>query len=745
MVGLLVLSIGLGAVVTSSEPNTEITTKNLVFSTPTIINENQNYVTVTVNEANSYLMKEGKPMLPSYTQVFNFPMGTQIISVTCTKSNIQTQALDKKIMPTPQKTTAGTNIPVTQIIVSADSYPETYYEYDVGCGITQNLERSIIVTVKAYPVKYYPSQGKIEYAKNMQIKVTYTPPSNPVYTEEGYKLIILTPDEFSDKLNTLVDHKNNDMGVTTKKVTLSQIYGGTYFPVQGRDDQEKIKYFIKNAIENWGTSYVLLIGAWYDTSPTYQKFPVRKTHVYMDDSDNNEFVSDLYYADIYDGAGVFCSWDSNGNGIFGEFYDKQPSKNDKVDLHPDVYLGRIPCNNGNQLTTVVNKIIAYETGEAYTKNWFTDLIVVGGDSFIDSENDPDGLLEGELVNEVVMSIMDNFIPDRIQVSNNKLTLKTQLNTALDGGAGFVDFSGHGNTNIWATHPHLNSNTWLPGGGYFSADVGGLSNQEKLPIVVTGACSVSKFNKDTNCFSWSWLANNNGGAIATFGATALGYAYIAEYVTYGLVEKIAIGTFSAYANGAVATGEMWAGTINSYMVDPGMGSDGDYKTIEEWQLFGDPSLKIAEDSQAPLKPNPPDGTASGAAGTEYTYYASTTDPDGGGISYIFDWGDGSYSGWVGPYDSGATAEAKHTWSSQGSYDIRVKAKDVHGAQSDWSDSLPVKMPVNYQSSQSQQQSTPQSNPSAQQSATTPASTPTATTTTTATSTATTSKSSLLARR
>jgi hypothetical protein len=327
------------------------------------------------------------------------------------------------------------------------------------------------------------------------------------------------------------------------------------------------------------------------------------------------------------------------------------------------------------------------------------------------------------------SFLSCKLPDRIQASNNKLTLKTQLNAALDGGAGFVDFSGHGNTNIWATHPHLNENVWLPAGGYFSADVGGRSNQEKLPIVVIGACSVSKFNKDTNCFSWSWLANNNGGGIATFGATALGYAYIAEYVTYGLVEKIAIETFGAYANGAITTGEMWAGTINSYMVDPGMESDGDYKTVEEWQLFGDPNLEISEESQAPLKPNPPNGPDNGAAGTEYTYYASTTDPDGDEISYIFDWGDGSYSGWVGPYDSGATAQASHTWSDQGNYQIRVKAKDVHGVQSDWSDSLPVTMPVNYQSSQSSQQqsssqqsqssgsygSQSQSSPSSQQSA------------------------------
>jgi hypothetical protein len=118
---------------------------------------------------------------------------------------------------------------------------------------------------------------------------------------------------------------------------------------------------------------------------------------------------------------------------------------------------------------------------------------------------------------------------------------------------------------------------------------------------------------------------------------------------------------------------------------------DYKTLEQWQAFGDPSLAIAEESLPPNKPAAPSGPTSGDAGTSYTYSATTTDPDGDEVSYLFDWGDGKFSGWVGPYPSGNAGTASHKWSSGGTYQIKVKAKDDHGVQSEWSDPLPVTMP------------------------------------------------------
>lgn len=91
---------------------------------------------------------------------------------------------------------------------------------------------------------------------------------------------------------------------------------------------------------------------------------------------------------------------------------------------------------------------------------------------------------------------------------------------------------------------------------------------------------------------------------------------------------------------------------------------------------------------PETPAAPTGPSTGLKGVEYTFSAMTTDPEGDQISYLFDWGDGTNSSWVGPFNSGDTVTAKHTYNAIGSYAIMVKAKDINGAESGWSDSLTI---------------------------------------------------------
>jgi uncharacterized membrane protein len=70
--------------------------------------------------------------------------------------------------------------------------------------------------------------------------------------------------------------------------------------------------------------------------------------------------------------------------------------------------------------------------------------------------------------------------------------------------------------------------------------------------------------------------------------------------------------------------------------------------------------------------------------QYTFTATTVDPEGDNISFLFDWGDGNTSGWIGPYPSGGTGQATHRWAALGSYDVKVKAKDDSvGRESGWS--------------------------------------------------------------
>jgi hypothetical protein len=70
----------------------------------------------------------------------------------------------------------------------------------------------------------------------------------------------------------------------------------------------------------------------------------------------------------------------------------------------------------------------------------------------------------------------------------------------------------------------------------------------------------------------------------------------------------------------------------------------------------------------------------------TFTAVTTDPDGDDVYYEFDWGDGTNSGWVGPYHSGQQVSIQKSWDIAGTYSVRVKAEDVNQVSSFWS--IPV---------------------------------------------------------
>jgi photosystem II stability/assembly factor-like uncharacterized protein len=87
------------------------------------------------------------------------------------------------------------------------------------------------------------------------------------------------------------------------------------------------------------------------------------------------------------------------------------------------------------------------------------------------------------------------------------------------------------------------------------------------------------------------------------------------------------------------------------------------------------------NRPPTTPDAPSGPTNGIINVEYEFTASTTDPEGDDVYYWFDWDDGTNSGWLGPYTSGAPVTESHTWTAVGVYHITVKAKDELGHESD----------------------------------------------------------------
>jgi len=433
----------------------------------------------------------------------------------------------------------------------------------------------------------------------------------------NFDFLIITPSSFFNSLKKLATHKKQ-CGYNTKIVSLKEIFNGDYFTTEGRDKPEQIKYFIKNAKENWNINFVLLVGG-------TKQLPIRYVHnlaKYPElDFFETKIISDLYYADIYDSKGNFSSWDTNGNDIFGEWIGKT-AEDKNIDLKPDVFIGRLPCKNKIEVKIMVNKIINYEKN-TFGKPWFNTIVVAGGDTYPSN----DEIYEGEIDIQNTLDYMKKFNQVKLLASKGKLTIRGtyKIIKAINNGCGFLVLAGHGNPIYWSTHP---PNGTKKIGKFSISNMLLLTNNNMLPICVTNGCRTSNFDTSLlnlfkhpkeswkksfdfapTCWSWSLTRKIGGGAIATLGSTGLvylrwdketggkteGWSYIMPRILweYGL-------------NGTDILGEIWGKVIIEYLKkfpvnwntpslihdtnDPKVGAI-NARTVQEFILFGDPTLKI----------------------------------------------------------------------------------------------------------------------------------------------------------
>ncbi len=131
---------------------------------------------------------------------------------------------------------------------------------------------------------------------------------------------------------------------------------------------------------------------------------------------------------------------------------------------------------------------------------------------------------------------------------------------------------------------------------------------------------------------------------------------------------------------------------------------------KWSLHKDYNIKVlAEDivgeksdysskltiNVSNLAPNMPaiSGTILGKNGKTYSYNISSIDQNGDDVYFWILWYD-TYPdpSWDGPYLSNEKILRNYSWADEGIYNIKVKAKDIHGDESEWAN-LEVSMPNN----------------------------------------------------
>jgi len=610
---------GLGAgAVTNTKQTIMEQTETIVFSYPEIAIKEDKAV-VSISNANTWLYTPNAPMLPASVTTYTFPFGTKIKTLDVTFSEAQEQPLEQTLLSAPHPVTGVEGMKTIEIQEENEIttlYPDKLFDYHLGAGLS-GKDHVLFVTIRCFPIQYNPGENTIIFRNIAHLSLTYELPSTQPQTVDDYKLVIIAPKTFSEALLPLVNHKISN-GITTKLVSRNEICDSVYFPVEGQDCAEEMKYFIKNAFDQWGTRYVLLVGGRYG-GVLKEKWwvPVRYSH--LDDGYNWEgsYLSDLYFADIYDAYGNFSTWDSNGNGIFAEWNDQGK---DIIDMYPEVCVGRLACKNVDQVKTCVNKITVYENTTA-GKDWFNRMVVVGGDS---APNATDPWYEGEEENKLALEYMTGFEGVGLWTSTGSFSGPEDVMDAINAGCGFLFFDGHGNPMSWSTHPPHNESIWI--NGLQVKDMPKLTNGEQLPITVCGGCHNGQFNTSLlnilkgiiqeqlqyfrwkfflgewtpECWAWKLISVKNGGSIATMAYTGLDWFAEGDYNNDSIPDCVQF--FSGYVNtqffknygvnNITVLGEAHTQSLIDYLtMFPPMQEKLDCKTVQEFVLLGDPSLKI----------------------------------------------------------------------------------------------------------------------------------------------------------
>ncbi len=500
--------------------NAEIT-RTITFESEGVFSQHKEFDVIKVPGADLTAIP-GNPQLPVITKHFLIPRNAMVTSIEITHKKEEFLPGTFDIFPVQKPSI--TNIPFTTfepepwigqnplIYENSDPYPIRCIEM----GSQGNLSGYRILSINFYPYQYIPAEGRIKHIQEVAFRINYrtVEPGNSIsrISEPSRKTlerivrslcgnqellydpfeslsrdstidyIIITPSTLSSSFQPLCDWKTQK-GMQAHIVTTDSIYANC----PGSDDQEKIRNFIIDAHNNWGTLWVLLGG-------DVNRVPARIAYAMTCDAgiqlDEDSLRADLYYSDL-DGT-----WNLAGMGPYGEIEDS-------VDLYPDVFVGRAPSSTPIQAQAFVNKILTYEMNPPtdYELDILFMAMVLWWDPFTD----------GALAKENIDSL---FIPDRFNITKLYQTWGN-LNwgscmAALNAGQNLANHNGH----AWYTVMSIGEDhLWI-------SDMDNLTNGNRQGILYSIGCWAAAFDYD--CIAEHFVNNPNGGGVAFVGNSRYGW-------------------------------------------------------------------------------------------------------------------------------------------------------------------------------------------------------------------------------
>jgi hypothetical protein len=555
-----------------------------------------------------YLSEPGLPGLPRRACRITIPWDTHVRDIEARCLTERTIEGTFRIVPTQPPTVLGER-QAEWVEGRPDIYSlnELYPAEVIGEGHEGFMGDNRIVSFDVSPFRWNPVTGELVLCEEIEVRLhleesriarpfrraesdsrasigmvkrvvanpndvaAYQPPAirprflSPCMLPDGeYEYVIVTVDSLVPYFQPLVDWKNQ-RGIRATSVTREWIeanYGGD-------DTAVKIRNFITDAYETWGTIWCLLGG---DTAIIPSRI-VYAMDCEMGGVAGNKIRCDLYFGDL-DGT-----WNANGVKPYGEVADS-------VDMYPDVYIGRAPADNIAEAVVFVDKVITYENnppadyalktlmaGEVMWTNPYTD----GGvglnmidDDCVPPRFDPILKLYESLGNESPETVLD----------------------AMDAGQNFILHDGH-------------CSEYAMGAGtgyiyYFDAD--DATNGTRTFILNSIGCWPAAIDRD--CIAEHFINNPNGGCVAFIGNCRYGWGSPGN-PGFGYSDKFQYEfARSVFVDEVFPLGQAHAESKTGFV---GFAGDENVYRWNEYQLnlLGDPEMPVWTDDPASLVVTAPD--------------------------------------------------------------------------------------------------------------------------------------------
>jgi hypothetical protein len=331
-------------------------------------------------------------------------------------------------------------------------------------------------------------------------------PNQNLRGESAYPdYIIITSERFLDVAGELAQYRAQNDGLVPVVATQNQIFNEFS---SGKTDITAIRDYVKMfydralAVGQPTPRYLLLFGnTTYDYKGLIPNALTNDVITYQSQSSlfrTNTFATDDYFGTLDDNEGD----------------PTESNTSDRIDLG----IGRIPAETIGEARTMLEKIRAYDNGQA-DSDWQNLITFAADDDFPDIERNRDLHVlnaEGTLIRMEADDASIRFkriylfsYPEETTGAGRQVPQASQdLINTINQGTLLVNYSGHGNEQVLSDEEF-----------YVSEFNDLFTNSDRLTIFVTATCQFGRYDdSDEQSGAERLIFNPNGGAIASFTTT-----------------------------------------------------------------------------------------------------------------------------------------------------------------------------------------------------------------------------------